>query len=73
MLSYLLFSKDGHNMFSWFFNMKALDHLLYAELILPFINNCFAFCYLQLLVDKAVLQKRAKKVVLKVNINLHKC
>lgn len=55
MLSFLLFSKDGHNMFSWFFNMKPLDHLLYAEIALPFINNFFAFCFLQLLVDKAVL------------------
>lgn len=50
--------------------MKPLDHLLYAELLLFFIYNCFAVGHLQVFVDKPIfLQKTAKKVVLKLGIN----
>lgn len=57
--------------------MKPLDQLLYAELFLFFIHNCFAVGHLQVVVDKpAILQKNSKKVVLKLEINirnLHRC
>lgn len=50
--------------------MKPLDHLLYAELLLFFIYNCFAVGHLQVFVDKPIFfTENSKKVVLKLEIN----
>lgn len=54
-LCVLLSSQDGHNVFSWFFNVKLLDHLLHAELTLLFIHH-FVALYLQLHTYTTLLQ-----------------
>lgn len=44
----LRFSQNGHNMFSWFFNVESLNHLLHTEVTLLFIHHIFVIFYLQL-------------------------
>lgn len=49
--------------------MKPLDHLLYVELTLFFIHNCFwVFYHLQVKKNQC-LNKNSKKVVLKFGMN----